>query len=103
MENRDEWLVNFAIYSVYDNRGFIKFYCVSVEFKERYVLVQLSSNLTLLETIAYGDGQPHDLLPLYSVNIKLNFDIHYLSIFLSGRTTSNIISHSVYSFVVHYF
>lgn len=26
MENRDGWLVNLAICSVYDNRGFIKFY-----------------------------------------------------------------------------
>lgn len=31
MENRNEWLVKFAICSVYDNRGFIKFYEVSQE------------------------------------------------------------------------
>lgn len=32
MEKRDEWLVKFAICSVYDKYGFIKFYYVSEEF-----------------------------------------------------------------------
>lgn len=41
MENRDEWLVKFAICSVYDNRGFIKFYYVSVEFLECVVSLAL--------------------------------------------------------------
>lgn len=43
MEKRDEWLIKFAICSVYDNRGFIKFYYVLEEFRVCCMSALLSS------------------------------------------------------------